>query len=424
MQSAKKMRKSPEEKGINHKREFTILNHAIASFNTTAQELEQSYRLLHDQVRNLNLEIEEKNRQLEKNLNEKESVKNFLSNIMESLPTGVITTDLNGRLLMCNHAVKKITGVSPLRMNSPMLKEWLQKLLIPNGYQYDSVQKSTYDIEFVKGNSDIRNLKIFKSPVVGTNGQNIGILFIIQDQTRLKKLETQSERDTRLKAMGEMAIKIAHEVRNPLGSIELFASIMRRELNGQNDLRKMAERIITEVKSLDNSISNLLLFTRPQQPILNELNLCKFFEEFVDFIRPIVSKNGVGLEYKTNQSPFIITGDRDLLKQVFLNLTLNAMQAMPNGGTINIGLHSYRDEDESKKIWVEIIYRDNGIGIAPGLVNKIFHPFYTTKEKGTGLGLSIVHNIVESHNGILEVRSKLGKGTTFYISLPIAKLLK
>jgi signal transduction histidine kinase len=109
---------------------------------------------------------------------------------------------------------------------------------------------------------------------------------------------------------------------------------------------------------------------------------------------------------------------------VFLNLTLNAMQAMPNGGTINIGLHSYRDEDEPKKIWVEIIYRDNGIGIAPGLVNKIFHPFYTTKEKGTGLGLSIVHNIVESHNGILEVRSKLGKGTTFCISLPIAKLLK
>ena len=229
----------------------------------------------------------------------------------------------------------------------------------------------------------------------------------------------QTERDNRLKAMGEMAIKIAHEVRNPLGSIELFASILRRELDGAEDLQKMSGRIITEVKSLDNMISNLLLFTRPQTPLLHSFDLSEFIKEFAEFIQPVVTKNDVRLEYRDAlRKGCMINGDRDLLKQVFLNLTLNALQAMPGGGAITISMKDYREEQQTESRWAEIIFSDTGVGIDPASIDKIFHPFYTTREKGTGLGLAIVHNIIESHQGIIEARSRQGEGTSFYISLP------
>jgi len=320
---------------------------------------------------------------------------------------------------MCNTAVEKITGKCPSRMNSRTFKEWVRKLQVAEYPLKDEAQVSTRDIEFFKRKSDVRNLKVLQSSVVGTSGESIGALVIIQDQTRLKKLEIQAERDKRLKAMGEMAIKVAHEVRNPLGSIELFASILRRELDVQADLQKMAERIITEVKSLNNSITNLLLFTKPQKPTLNELGLSEFLAEFVEFIGPVVSKNNVELIYETPNQHFSIAGDRDLLKQVFLNLTINAIQAITDTGCIKIRVHSFIDENEPNSKWVEVVFSDDGDGIAPESVSKVFNPFYTTKDKGTGLGLAIVHNIVESHNGTIEARSMLKKGTSFLISLPV-----
>ncbi len=399
--------------------DFSILNNAIATFNTKAQELERSYQLLQNQVERLSGELENKNRLLEDNLREKERVKDFLGTILESLPTGVVVTDLEGALLMYNSAVEKITGQRLSGMCDTDFTAWLNGLRMPDGQQAAASGVSTHEIEYYRSRIDLRNLKIVRSPVTDTGGRIISQLYIIQDQTHLKKLENQSERDKRLKAMGEMAITIAHEVRNPLGSIELLASILRKELDMEDDLQRMADRIITEVKSLDNSISNLLLFTRPQQPQLNQININAFLEEFVEFIGPVVSKNGVELHYTAERTDFVVAGDRDLLKQIFLNLTLNALQAIPDGGTIRIDLHMYDEREGDMPEWAEIIFSDSGSGIDPGVVNKIFNPFFSTKDNGTGLGLAIVHNIIESHRGTIEVRSRCGEGTTFQILLPL-----
>lgn len=405
-----------------HPDNLQLLNNAILSFNRKAQELERSYMLLHEQVKNLNLELEEKNAQLEKNLKEKEDVKNFLSSIIESLPTGILVTDLSGQPLFCNSSIERITGANPISMSPSMLRDWYKKVHLSTLFEYDPLNVHTQEIEFVRKKSDVRILKIIKSPVKASHGEIIGILIIFQDQTFLRKLEQQSERDQRLKAMGEMAIRIAHEVRNPLGSIELLASILRNELEKNVELHGMADRIITEVKSLNNSISNLLQFTRPQQPFLHQLNFTEFLEEFVTFIRPIVSKNGVELIVKASTPIVFIEGDRDLLKQVFLNLTLNALQAIADRGRITIKVRVYTDDSKASSRWVEISFSDTGCGIEPSALNKIFNPFYTTKEKGTGLGLAIVHNIIESHHGTIEVRSRRNRGTTFLISFPVSNI--
>jgi len=397
-------------------REFSALNSAIASFNTTAQELEYSYKVLHEQVEHLNRELEDKNKQLKKNLVEKERTQNFLYTILESLPTGVVVIDLSGKLLMSNKAVEKITGICPSELDKQRFSDWLKTL----GIGFSHLPQS-HTIEFTRHSGDVRDLTIVQSAVTDSTGQSIGFLYIIQDQTRLKKLEVQSERDQRLKAMGEMAIQIAHEVRNPLGSIELFASILRNDLAEQSDLKKMANHIITEVKSLDNSISNLLLFTRPQDPIFSPLDIAEFIEEFVEFIRPVVKKNSVELTVAACPAPLMIAADKDLLKQIFLNLTINSMQAMGDGGRVHIAAQLNTDEDGSDDSWIEILFTDTGHGIAQASLNKIFHPFYTTKEKGTGLGLAIVHNIIESHKGTIQVRSEAQRGTTFLLSFPRAR---
>jgi signal transduction histidine kinase len=221
--------------------------------------------------------------------------------------------------------------------------------------------------------------------------------------------------------MGEMAISIAHEVRNPLGSIELFASMLRNELDAHKDLKKMAEHIIAEVKSLDHSLSNLLLFTTPQEPVFQEIDIVGLVEEFLDFIRPILTRSGVQLAYSPCPRPCTIAADRDLLKQVLLNLTLNALQAMPKGGTLTLQVYLCSEEDEFHKQWVEFTLSDEGVGMNEEEQKRIFHPFFTTKEKGTGLGLAIVHNIVESHKGAIEVRSQAAKGSSFILSFPLSK---
>ncbi|MCX8044276.1 MAG: ATP-binding protein [Desulfobacterota bacterium] len=399
-----------------------LLNTAIASFNKKAYELEQSYLSLHEQVKRLNIELEEKNIQLEKNLKEKEQVKNFLSSIIESLPTGILVTDLQGNPLFCNSSMERITGSNPLEMRSTTLRDWYKKVQLDECFDDDPLRVHSKEIEFIKKKNNIRILHIIKSPVIDAHGEIIGILIIFQDQTQLRKLEQQFERDQRLKAMGEMAIRIAHEVRNPLGSIELLASILRNELEQRVELRNMADRIVTEVKSLNNSISNLLQFTRPQQPFLNQINFTEFLDEFITFIRPIVSKNGIELVVKPVKPIVFIAGDRDLLKQVFLNLTLNALQAMTDEGRIIISMKLYNDDSKGSSQWMEVSFSDTGCGIEPTEINKIFNPFYTTKEKGTGLGLAIVHNIIESHKGTIEVRSRRKRGTTFLISFPVTNI--
>lgn len=398
--------------------QYRIIDEAILSFNSAAEGLEQSYRLLYNQVEALRKEVEEKNRQLRKNLEEGEKVKNFLSNILESLPTGVITTDLNGSILMSSSAVEKITGINPLKAGQKKLVKFKRDLKIDK-----SPVNRSCNIEFLKNGSELRYLKILKSPVIDTSGEKTGIIFIIQDQTRLKRLEKQTERDDRLKAMGEMAIKIAHEVRNPLGSIELFASILKNELNAQKDLSKLAQHIISAVKSLDGSISNLLLFTQSQKPSLHEINLATVLEEFALFISPVVEKNGVKLIFSKPEPDCLIAGDKDLLRQVFLNLALNSIQAMEDAGEIRIFSRYCHDEENAQNCWIEITFQDNGTGIAKNNIKKIFNPFYSTREKGTGLGLAIVHNIIESHRATIDVTSKLGQGTAITVSLPVIKRL-
>ncbi len=239
------------------------------------------------------------------------------------------------------------------------------------------------------------------------------------DPIHMKKLEEQANRAGRLAAMGEMAVKIAHEIRNPLGSIELFASLLQKELEDNVDLKMLCEHICSGVKRINNIISNLLLFIRPEQtPEMQVLDMHDSLTDSLFFAEHLINtNNGIDVVTRFANRPLKIYGDPHLLSQVSLNLILNALQSMPDGGqlTISTGIRN----DLHGNDLAEIRYADTGCGIPPDNMSKIFDPFFTTKKKGTGLGLAIVHNITKAHGGTIDINSSESQGTECIVGLPL-----
>lgn len=222
------------------------------------------------------------------------------------------------------------------------------------------------------------------------------------------------ERTRRLAAMGEMAAKIAHEIRNPLGSMAIFANLLERELGAEQDKRKLAEHISKGIKTLDNLLSNMLLFAGSPMARLKSVDLKEIIE---DSLKLTEGRGPAGLRIRKEfDGRTGIMGDQGMLRQLFLNLFINSLDAMEGGGLLSIKT-SLSEEDPR---FVEIKVKDSGKGIAQDHMDRIFDPFFSTKERGTGLGLAIVSAVVGAHNGFIDVVSEPGRGTAFFISLPVA----
>ncbi len=405
---------------------LNLLNQSIASFNGAAQKFETHYRNLEERVRELDLELEFKNRQLKKNLNEKEEVKNYLRNILESLTTGVIVLDLEEKISTFNRAAEYMTGLRSKDVMGKRIDKIMSTDLFPNLDLQPELLMDVYsknEVETIilqKGKDDIY-VSLSSFPVTDPLGNKIGTALNLQDITQLKKLEEKANRSDRLAAMGEMAAEIAHEIRNPLGSIELFATTLKKDLEDFGELRILAEHISSGVRSMNNVISNLLLFIRPDHRLEFQIfDILTPLNDSLSFSCDLVESNGRNIDVVTQYpfEPLLIHGDADLLKQVWLNLIMNAVQAMPDGGTLTISAKKVDCESTGSSL-AEIRFSDTGNGISEDSISKIFNPFFTTKTKGTGLGLAIVHNILKIHGGDIDVESSEKSGTECIVTLPL-----
>ncbi len=241
--------------------------------------------------------------------------------------------------------------------------------------------------------------------------------------SQLKELEQQQQRNLRLIAMGEMAATIVHEIRSPLCSIELFSSMLSNDLEGTPHV-EMAQGISTGIKSLNNILTNMLFFAKPQKPSFKEVRLNNTIEESIKMLVPLVEIRGINL-YK-DITDEIIVGDSELLKQVFINIFLNAVQSMPHGGKLKIAMSLNPVKNQGQGFLangvngesVIVTVADEGEGISPANIEKIFDPFFSTKERGTGLGLSIAYKIMQSHKGFIKASNNSHKGSTFCLCFP------
>jgi signal transduction histidine kinase len=229
----------------------------------------------------------------------------------------------------------------------------------------------------------------------------------------LKKTEAQLIRSEKLAALGQLAAGIAHEIRNPLTSINILIHSLRQNISSGESRSEDFKVIEEEIHRINEIVDQFLRFAKPAPPHLERTEVTSIFEEILQLLRPQMEKLRISVEKDFRSVP-LITIDNEQMKQVILNLLMNSIQAMPEGG-------QFRLEGEVSKDgqWVELSIRDSGVGIPPEDMDKLFDPFFSTKEGGIGLGLSIAHRIIDQHHGKIEVTSNPNEGTIFTVYLPI-----
>jgi signal transduction histidine kinase len=275
-------------------------------------------------------------------------------------------------------------------------------------------------------------LRLSTTLMRGEQQEPLGFIFNLQDVTLLKKLEEHAERQNRFTAMGEMAANIAHEIRNPLGSIELFASLLKKAISGEEEKATLVNHISSSVASMNHIISNLLAYTKPRPVSPQRVDLHPLIGEIAEMFQFLARQNQVQIRLALESPRSIVMGDREQLKQVFNNLIVNAVQSMPEGGELALAtrpvtIHDPRElarfgldnlRTGAANGFVEVTVQDTGCGIPKEMLKKIFDPFFTTKARGTGLGLAIVHQIIVSHHATIDVESRVDQGTRVIMTYP------
>lgn len=378
-------------------KDISQLNEAFQNFTQASKSLETSYQRLQEKVQYLTGEIAQKNVQLGDALSKTEEAKDFLRGILESLHEAIIVLDPEKKVTMVNRAAEEFLGFSAAEVSGlpfdqlsfTLEKDGPEGLLIAGGKRH----------KVIVSRSDIRDI----------DGGIRGQVILFQDITRIRELEALQERNHRLIAMGEMATKIVHEIRSPLCSIELYASMLARELEGTGQM-ELAKGISTGIRSLNNILTNMLLFARPQKPQLHEVSLEKVIDESIFMLRPLMDTRGLKL-LRSGNGGRAVSGDAELLKQVFLNILINAIHASPEGGALSVSIAPEED-------FFVVSVKDEGPGVEADRLESIFDPFFSTKEKGTGLGLTIASKIMQAHGGLIRVKSRVGEGATFELCFP------
>lgn len=299
-------------------------------------------------------------------------------------------------------------------------KRWVTKPLAQLGDGIEYIAKGNFNarIPIGKGNEEISKVaKAFNQMVIDLEKARNRIMEEAETKLALERSLRQSEK---LAIVGRLASELAHEIRTPLTSIKIFFQSLEQEI-GADDLRKQDFRIIMkEIDRIDENITRLLDFAKPEDPQFQPVNIYELLQETLNLLMAKIKNNNIHLNLCLSKSPPVMAGDPKQLRQIFLNLLINAIEAMPRGGVLTI--HSnIKSEEKDGGNFLQITIRDTGQGISEENIPHIFDPFFTTKEGGTGLGLSIVSSLVQKHEGKIVVESTLGGGTSFILSLPLRK---
>jgi len=332
-----------------------------------------------------------------------EAIEGYNENILQSVASGVLSTDESGRITKINSAGERILGVRMKDISGKELSEVFSGELLDLLLRERNIERG--EIQCTAPSGRRLWLGFSLTSLLDKKKTPIGRLFVFSDLTELKALEAQAELRQRLSSLGEMAAGIAHELRNPMAVISGYAKLLSRQLEGPH--LKTIEAISKEVSTMDKIINDFLSFARPGEPRKSDTELSELISEV---IRDVVGKRADITIQTDIESPLTIEGDPVLLRQAFANLIQNSIEAMPDGGEIKI-------LGRKKENAVNILISDTGHGIPPSIEDKVFLPFFTTKERGTGLGLAIVHRTIAQHGGLIEViRQQRGAG--FNIVLP------
>lgn len=344
--------------------------------------------------------------------------------ILQCLPSGLLTCDPQGRIIYANQSALRMIGLELQSILNKPLEEVFPQ--IPSMLFQEAArgrhnpQMRRQNMKYTRPDGLVLELGFSLAPLRGGDGALMGTIFHFQDLTQAVAMEQHLRRMDRLASIGEMAARIAHEIRNPLASVSGSIQILQNELKLEGANRRLMEIVLRETKRLNGLLTDFLSFARPEHPKPKRMDFSKALKEtltlFMEQARP-------SCQLKAQISPgLIIYADSKKLRQVVWNLLNNALEAMPQGGNLTVRAFwasgTLPGGLNPGETWLVLEVEDSGVGIPEELRERVFDPFFTTKEKGTGLGLSIVHRLVEEMGGRIELESQPGKGSCFRIWLP------
>ena len=342
--------------------------------------------------------------------------------IVESIRSGLVTTDLNGQIYTFNKAAEEITGYQEETVRGKDASIFFGDMKGHINYALraltDGHGSPRFETDCLTPEGLRVRLGFSISPLFSESNETTGMVITFQDLTQVRALEETSRRQDRLAAIGRMAASIAHEIRNPLAAMRGSIQMLRAEMDNDSAQTELMEIILRESDRLNRIITDFLSYARPRSLIQSRVDVGDLLHQTFSLMRhsPEILENQNIVE-ELSEDQLIAEADEGQLKQVFWNLSRNALQAMPQGGTLRAQLQ--RNSNNR----LRISFSDTGSGMTPDQVEHLFEPFSSTTG-GTGLGLSIVYQIIRDHGGTINVRSREGQGTTITIELPIANSIE
>jgi signal transduction histidine kinase len=410
------------------------LARAFASFTEAAGSLERTYGQLQGQVAHLRQELEVTNRDLATSLEENHRIRERLRGILEGLPCGVLVIEAGARISTLNPEAARLLGASfesaealPAALSAALDRarqtgeeSELPLFLPPSDLDPSSLEQSSSNQSFSSQSCSsqatavwvaIRHAWLEQSPAHATS------VFILRDVSEAKKLEHDREHLRRQQALVEMSGLLAHEIRNPLGSLELFAGLLA-EANLEGESRRWIEHVQAGLRTLSATVNNVLHLHNTPQPELAPTDAGQLLDWAYDFLLPLAKQVRVEMQIVNGLNGVAIPADRHRLEQVLLNLALNALRFMPGGGWLSIRGTECAPREDMEGGGVEIEVRDTGPGIAEDDLPRIFDAGFSTRAGSSGLGLAVCRRILEQHGGSIAVESRPGYGARFRLRLP------
>ena len=372
------------------------LSEALQLFTTTTEKMEVAYRKLEEQAKALDAELAKKNQALQ-------LTTDYLDSLLESISDGVIAVDADGVITRFNRAGSLILGFERADVV---------------GHDFKAIFDRNFSTVGMPGVSELRSksgrqvpVREQNSPIADSSGRELGMVKTFQDLSELQALREQVRQVDRLAAVGEMAASVAHEIRNPLGGIRGFASLLAQDTPEEDPRYRLVEKILKGTQTLDRVLNELLEFTRPVTLNMKPSSCTDIVHRTLSFFSFDDERIALHVDLPADVR---VLADEDKLQQVVLNMLVNAAQSITESGEIRITATA---SDQN----VSIHIADTGQGMDEEALEQAFSPFFTTKEKGSGLGLAISEKIITAHGGEIRVASTPAKGTQFSIQLARAE---
>jgi PAS domain S-box-containing protein len=387
------------------------LAEAFKAFMATADRMEASYGQLQGEVARLRRELEDRNAALSQSLTENKNIRTALKRILDALPCGVIVIDANDGIVLVNPEAGRLLG-APADAAS-LLKQFPEhiQLLLKAAMSRDDEHEVTLDAEKAGRWLSIRRTALHIEPSQDSSLGSDQFILILRDVTARKQAEEQRESSRNMLALGEMAAVLAHEIRNPLGSMELWTNVLEKKTATGDEEKYCVEHLQAGIRSLSATVNNVLQFHGHGSAGHTRLQLRSVLLNGIAFIRPLAEQAGVKLESNMEIDNVEIEGDPNGLQQVILNLAINAFRHTPMGGSLTI---SARLHDNI----AVVDFADTGEGIADRDLTKIFTPGFSGSKSRPGLGLTICKRIMEQHKSTISVQRRACNGTRFSLGFP------